>query len=163
MRRERERASIQISLSRPALFVVCLSVYLVVLVVLNKTAEASLSLFSCKSVFTWSTFSCAHGPLPPYSNEPTDTSRRFNASGDKSLDERQQDRCCCCCLRMRVATTLSFSAETKKTITRPMTLLVFRFLLFDLESDDQVITRGSAILVGVVYFHKMKQVPTITF
>jgi hypothetical protein len=33
----------------------------------------------------------------------------------------------------------------------------------DLESDDQVITRGSAILVGVVYFHKMKQVPTITF
>ena len=83
VRRERERASIQISLSRPALFVVCLSVYLVVLVVLNKTVEASLSLFSCKSVFTWSTFSCARGPHPP-------VQQRANRYKPKIQCERRQ-------------------------------------------------------------------------
>lgn len=121
-----------LSLSRPALFVVCLSVYLVVLVVLNKTAEASLSLFSCKSVFTWSTFSCARGPHPP-------VQQRANRYKPKIQCERRHKSRWKTTRQMLLLLLPSYAccnnslflSRDENTITRPMTLLVFRFLLFD--------------------------------
>jgi len=132
----REHPDLSPSTALRRCFVVCLSVYLVVASSFKQNSRSQPQLVFLQVCFYLVHFFMCAG-LFPAQRANRHNPRSFNASGDKSLDERQLDRCYQCRSPIYHCNSLLLGRE-ENTITRPMTLLVFRFLfVFTLSCCDQ--------------------------
>ena len=186
----REHPDLSPSTALRRCFVVCLSVYLVVASSFKQNSRSQPQLVFLQVCFYLVHFFMCAG-LFPAQRANRHNPRSFNASGDKSLDERQLDRCYQCRSPIYHCNSLLLGRE-ENTITRPMTLLVFRFLFVftlsccdqdhnkkkkkkktkgeeekrngsDPESDDQVITLLFQCLLGGLFSQNRKKKVPPTF